>query len=148
MITELSDNGYNFLVAQEGLKLTAYKCSAGIWTIGIGLTKNVKQGDVINNTQAQFFFDEDSIWVTKTILYTKLSINQNQFDALFSLIFNIGSNKFISSTLLRLLKDGAKRKDIETAWSMWNKIRDNGELKISKSLSDRRKREIELFYKL
>ena len=128
--------------------MTAYKCSAGIWTIGIGHTKNVKQGDVINNTQAQFFFDEDSIWVTKTILYTKLSINQNQFDALFSLIFNIGSNKFISSTLLRLLKDGAKRKGIETAWSMWNKIRDNGELKISKSLSDRRKREIELFYKL
>ena len=145
---QLSENGYNFLVSQEGLKLTAYKCQAGIWTIGVGHTKNVKQGDVITNTQAHKLFDEDSEWVERAVNRSGLVLNQNQFDALFSLIFNIGEPNFKASTLYRLLKEDVKRKDIEMAWCRWNKARINGELQISKGLDTRRKKEVELFFKL
>ena len=144
---ELSDNGFYFLVQEEGLKLKAYKCQAGIWTIGIGHTKNVKEGDIITNTEAQNLFDEDSEWVVRAIYRQKLTLTQNQFDALFSLVFNIGEAHFYSSTVLKLIKSGAKRKDIEMYWKAWNKARINGELVISKGLSERRKREVELFYK-
>ena len=145
---ELSDNGFYFLVESEGLKLKAYKCQAGVWTIGIGHTKNVKEGDVITNTEAQKLFDLDSEWVDNAIKRSGLTLNQNQYDALFSLIFNIGESHFYSSTLLRLLKQGGvKRKDIELSWKAWNKARINGELKISRGLDERRKKEVELFFK-
>ena len=54
----------------------------------------------------------------------------------------------ISFKNYKLLKEGAKIKDIEMAWCRWNKARINGELQISKGLDLRRKREVELFYKL
>lgn len=144
---KLSENGYNFLVAEEGLRLKSYKCQAGIWTIGIGHTKNVQEGDIITNTEAQRFLDEDSEWVERAINRQNLKLNQNQFDALFSLIFNIGDPNFVSSTLLRLIKQNAKRKDVEMAWCRWNKVRLNGELVISRGLNERRRRESNLYFK-
>lgn len=76
----------------EGLSLAAYICPAGIWTIGWGHTDMVRQGQTITEDQAEIFLAEDLGYVANTLLSmlpTAASVNQNQYDALCSLCFNI-----------------------------------------------------------
>ena len=76
----------------EGLRLTAYKCPAGVPTIGYGHTKNVKMGDVITLDQANLYLLQDlkgSIFCVNE--YDKIyNFTQNEFDALVSFTFNCG----------------------------------------------------------
>lgn len=91
----------------EGLRLTAYKCSAGKWTIGWGHTNGVKQGDKITLEQAEAFHEEDYA-IAKGIVddVVDVELTENQFEALVSLSFNIGINAFRKSTLVKLLNTG------------------------------------------
>src|ERR1035441_9238746 len=76
----------------EGLHLTAYRCPAGVLTIGWGHTGMVREGQQIDEEQAEAFLAEDLGYVANTlvsILPTGTPINQNQFDALCSLCFNL-----------------------------------------------------------
>ena len=76
----------------EGLHLTAYRCPAGIWTIGWGHTAMVREGQQISEEQAEAFLQEDLGYVANTlisILPSTVVLNQNQFDALCSLGFNL-----------------------------------------------------------
>ena len=76
----------------EGLRLSAYKCPAGVPTIGYGHTKNVKMGDVITLEQANMYLLQDlkgSIFCVNE--YDKIyNFTQNEFDALVSFTFNCG----------------------------------------------------------
>lgn len=90
----------------EDLRLVAYpdKKKNGVWTIGWGHTKGVKPGMVISEAEAEELFREDVAWVEKSINDSvKVPLNQNQFDALASLVFNIGETAFETSTLLKVL---------------------------------------------
>lgn len=89
----------------EKLELTAYLPTPNdVWTIGWGHTKGVYPGMKIDVTTAKKYFREDVAWVEKTIEdLVKVPLNQNQYDALASLIFNIGRTNFSKSTLLRKL---------------------------------------------
>ena len=101
-----SVEGINLIKKYEGCNLTAYKCPAGVYTIGYGHTNGVKKGDVITQEQAEKFLEED-IKIFETALVAFVSpyydLKQNEFDALISLVFNIGIKKFKNSTLLKKL---------------------------------------------
>ena len=95
-----SPKGIALIKEFEGLRLKAYKCPGGVWTIGYGHTTGVKPGMVISEEQAEHFLKEDLLIFENAVNNQNLSINQNQFDALVSLIYNIGIGNFKKSTLL------------------------------------------------
>lgn len=99
-------NGREMIESFEGLRLTAYSDVVGIPTIGYGHTKNVKLGDQCTSQQADILLREDLRASELAIeCSVKPDLNQNQFDALVSLVFNIGGSAFEHSTLLRLLNE-------------------------------------------
>jgi len=104
---KISENGIKLIKQCEGLRLEAYKCPGGVWTIGFGHTKNVHAGDIITKEQAEELLKKDvksaEYYVNKEV---KHELNQNQYDALVSFVFNIGSVKFRCSTLLMRLNNG------------------------------------------
>ncbi|MGB4239631.1 MAG: lysozyme [Candidatus Hydrothermia bacterium] len=138
-----SKKGIEIIKKYEGLRLKAYKCPAGILTIGYGHTKNVKQGDTITETQAEILLIYDLIDIENCIKKNvKIPLNQNQFDALVSLCFNIGCGNFLKSTLLKKLNEG-KIAEAVKEFLKWNKA---GGKELA-GLTKRRQEEMELFLK-
>lgn len=99
-----SQNAYDIIKKYEGLRLEAYRCPAGVLTIGYGHTKGVKEGMKINRAEADIYLVSDVAGSERFLDSLGLSLNQNQFDALVSLIFNIGIGNFSRSALLCKLK--------------------------------------------
>ena len=122
----------------EGLRLKAYYDQRHIPTIGYGHTgADVFINDTITQEEADNLLAIDLHHAESAIYtYVKVALNQNQFDALVSLIYNIGSGAFSTSTVLRLLNandiDGAA-----DAFLMWDKT--NGA--VNQGLLNRRKAE-------
>ena len=96
----ISNTGLVLIKNFEGLRLTAYKCPAGVPTIGYGHTKNVKMGDVITLEQANMYLLQDlkgSIFCVNE--YDKIyNFTQNEFDALVSFTFNCGKGNLTKLT--------------------------------------------------
>lgn len=107
---KINDKGIALIKNFEGCRLAAYPdpvTGDKPWTIGYGHTDNVKQGNTITQAQADQFLCEDLAPVYSTIEENvKTQINQNQFDALCSFIFNVGVGNFTRSTLLTKLNKG------------------------------------------
>jgi len=102
-----SQAGKELIKQYEGLKLTAYKCSAGKDTIGYGHTHGVKPGDRITKAQADALLDEDLAVVELTVSTAiKRPMNPHQFDAMVALAFNIGGAAFAGSTLVKKFNTG------------------------------------------
>ncbi|WP_348922112.1 lysozyme [Enterococcus rotai] len=100
----ISQKGILLIKKFEGLRLTAYQDSAGIWTIGYGHTKDVYAGMSITEAKAEAFLKEDMLTHASGISkYVTVQLNQNQFDALASFHFNLGPNILYNSTLLSYL---------------------------------------------
>lgn len=140
---KISENGIEFIKNEEGLRLKAYQCSGQVWTIGYGHTKGVKENDVITEKQAEELLVNDLKFFEKEVnKLVKVYINQNMFDALVSLSFNIGTGKegLGGSTLLKELN---KNNYIETynQFKWWRKSKG----KILQGLIKRRFRERALF---
>jgi len=112
---------YAYLIIKqfEGLKLRSYQCQAEVWTIGYGHTKGVHQGMTITTTQAEEYLKEDIAKTEHIIDIWRLDLNQNQYDALVSLVFNIGPANFTSSTLLKKLKVSANDPTIPDEIRRW-----------------------------
>ncbi len=131
---------------REGERLSAYKDSVGIWTIGVGHTTAagppaVSAGMKITAQQSDEILARDLADVENDLTAAvKVPINQNQFDALASLHFNIGPGSFRSSTLLRKLnaKDYAGAAD---QFLVWNKGTIDGKKVAINGLTIRRKEE-------
>ena len=91
----------------EGFGSKAYLCPADVWTIGYGRTKNVKEGDVVNELQAERdLLEELEVFGEQVLNTVKVSLKQNQFDALTSWTYNLGVGNLQSSTLLKVLNSG------------------------------------------
>jgi lysozyme len=138
-----SDYGKDILKAREALRLKAYLDGGGVPTIGWGHTKGVKLGDVITIETAKEYLDTDLYDVELAInRLVYVDINQNQYDALVCLVFNVGISAFSKSTLLRKLNQGdmVGAADQFDAW-----VFDNG--KRVHGLELRRKIEKTLFLK-
>lgn len=104
----------------EGCELKAYKCPAGVWTIGYGHTYGVKKGDIITKEQAEHWLNNELEKFTSYLenLLT-VEVTENQFAALLSFIYNLGYNNLKNSTLLRKINSG----DITASdeFLRWNK---------------------------
>lgn len=87
-----SQTGIELVKQFEGCKLDAYKCPAGVWTIGYGHTAGVKQGQRITAAQAESYLRADlEKYEKKVEKYGGYGWNQNEFDALVSFAYNVGS---------------------------------------------------------
>lgn len=146
----LDKKGIDFIKEREGYKETAYKDQAGVWTIGYGTTyiggRKVKSDDICDKTLAELWLVDN---LTKTILFMndvlgrKIKVNQNQFNALISLTYNIGFDAFGGSTLLKVIK--GNRTVFGDLFFRWNKITIKGKKIINQGLLNRRKLEYEMF---
>ncbi|WP_404704960.1 lysozyme [Yersinia vastinensis] len=142
---QISENGINKLKVEEGERLTGYKDSRGIPTVGVGHTgvvdgKPVAVGMVITKDKSSELLRSDLAWVEKSIATNvKVPLTQNQYDALCSLIFNIGPTAFANSTVLKRLNSG-DYKGAADAFLMWKKAGNDPEI-----LLPRRQRERALF---
>lgn len=109
---QISDKGIQFIVKEEGERLTAYQDSVGIWTIGVGHTgwvdsKPVARGMTITKEKSREILKNDLKGFEKAVNDGVIvHLKQHQFDALVSLAFNIGEGAFRRSTLLKLLNRG------------------------------------------
>ncbi|MBP7662274.1 MAG: lysozyme [Shewanella sp.] len=137
-----SQNCITLIKEFEGFKSKAYRCPAGVITIGIGHTSGVKITDTVTFLQAEEMLRDDLIWAERAVNNIKSSLNQNQFDALVSLVFNIGAGAFAKSTLLKLLNK-SNFAAAAAEFSKWNKV--SG--KPSVGLTRRRAAEMALFLK-
>lgn len=99
----------DFIEAWEGCKLTAYKCPAGIWTIGCGHTKDVSENDQITYEQSRDLLRRDIELVKHELApFINVGVTEGQFVALVSLAFNVGSGYVIHKCprLMRALNAG------------------------------------------
>ena len=92
MAMKTSSKGVSLIKQFEGCRLKAYKCPAGVWTIGYGHTAGVKAGDIITQETAESYLRNDLVTYEKYVMnYDGIyHFNQNQFDALVSFTYNCG----------------------------------------------------------
>lgn len=145
---KISENGLKLIKKFEGLSLKPYLCSAGIPTIGFGNTfyENMKkvtlQDETITEERADSLFNflVTTNYVNVVNRLVIVDINQNQFDALVSFVYNLGSGNFEKSTLLKKVNQedfiGASLE-----FEKWNRA--SG--KVLNGLTKRRLSEKELF---
>jgi lysozyme len=138
---KISNEGIELIKHFEGCETKAYKCPAGVWTIGYGHIKGVQEGDVITETQAhEMLVEELNEYENYIHDLVKCPLNQNQFDALVSWVFNLGSGNLSSSTLLKVLNAGDYA-GVPAQIMRWNKA--GG--KVLEGLTRRRQAEADLF---
>ena len=117
---KIGQAGLALIKQYEGCRLIAYKCSAGVWTIGYGHTAGVHSGMTITQAQADAYLQQD---VAKFEGYVNnpayvpitANLNQNQFDALVSFAFNLGAGN------LRKLCKGRTAAQIARTMPNYNK---------------------------
>lgn len=139
---KVSKWGLDFIRGFEKLVLHAYlPTKDDVWTIGYGHTKGVKQGDVITEAEANRLFEEDVAEVEAIIARNvKVPLNQYQYDALVSFVFNIGEPQFKKSTMLRKLNMGDYA-GASAEFPRWNKQK----RRVVDGLTRRRKEERQRF---
>jgi lysozyme len=145
---KLSQNGLLFIQEYEKLSLTKYDDGYGYGTIGWGhLIQPGENYTTITEEQANQLLYQDTAIAQRCINNKiRVDLNQNQFDALCSLVFNIGCGAFSTSTLLKLLNAG-NYQDAAKQFLAWNKARDpeTHQLVISAGLVLRRTKEMNIF---
>jgi len=136
-----SQKGIDLIKHFEGCELNAYKCPAGVWTIGYGHIKGVQEGDVITEQQAdEMLVEELNEYENYINTLVTVPLNQNQYDALVSWVYNLGSSNLNSSTLLKVLNSGDYA-GVPEQIMRWNKA--GG--KVLEGLTRRRQAEADLF---
>lgn len=140
-----SEKGLQIIREFESLRLEAYLCPAGVWTIGYGHTDGVKRGDKITKYMAEEYLKMDARNCERALAkYVIPKINQNQFDALVSFTFNIGTGyKFQQSTLLKKVNANPMDESIAYEFSRWKHDKNGVELA---GLVRRRKMEADLYF--
>ncbi len=136
----------DIIKASEGLRLKAYRDSAGVLSIGFGHTgPDVREGLAITEAKAEALLATDIAWAVDTVRRSvRVTLSVEQHAALVSLTFNIGSGGFRTSTVLRRLNAG-NYEGAADAILMWNKITVGGVKVRSAGLATRRERERALF---
>ena len=146
-ISNFSDSIVDYIASKESFKPKPYKDSGGLLTIGYGTRLKyypelLKKKEISRNEAKQYLKKHINSNVISAITnYVKVPLDQNKFDALVSLIYNIGRKNFINSELLNKINSlddyGIKRE-----WLKWNKDRKGNVLN---GLNIRRQEELDLF---
>lgn len=133
---KISQEGIHLIKTFEGCRLTAYKCPAGVWTIGYGHTAGVTREQEITQGQAEDLLKADLGKYENYVLQNvKFPMNQSQFDALVSFTYNCGQGN------LKTLLANRTADQVANALLLYNK----GGVKVLTGLTRRRKAERELF---
>lgn len=103
----------------EGLRLTAYKDSAGVYTIGFGHIRGVKAGQTITEKQADSLLRGDLLTAENYVNGLKLNLTQGQFDSLCDFVFNLGASSLAGSTLLAKIRAKAPTTEIQAQFRRW-----------------------------
>lgn len=153
---KISQDGIRRIVGYEsklkklgGGRYIAYLCPAGVWTIYAGCTKGVHEGMIVTEEQGEAMFATELERCEKDV--TKLvtvDINQNEFDALVSFVYNCGPGALQNSSILRRLNN-EDRAGAARAFHLYNKARDprTRKLRVLRGLVSRRASESALFLK-
>jgi len=140
-IMKTSKAGIDLIKQFEGCETKAYKCPAGVWTIGYGHIKGVKEGDVITEQQAEEMLiaelDEYEGYINVNVA---LTLKQCQYDAMVSWVYNLGGGNLRSSTLLKVI-NADDMDGVPAQMLRWNKA--NG--KVLEGLTRRRQAEADMF---
>jgi lysozyme len=146
MLRVINQAALDLIKGFESLRLTAYQDVAGIWTIGWGHIKGVRAGMQITEAQAEDALRDD-LEIAETFVdgaTSDVMTSENQFGAMVSLCFNIGTGNFLTSTVLKQhrLKNYAPAAD---AFLMWDKAHVDGQLQEVSGLAKRRIMERKLY---
>ena len=123
---DVSKIGLDMIAKREGRRLKAYKDSVGVWTIGIGHTSaagppKVTPGLTITSAECDEIFARDIVQYANAVnKAVKVKLKQNEFDALVSFAYNVGSAGMARSTAIKRLNAG-DRQGCADALLMWNK---------------------------
>ena len=147
---EINKAGKDLIKRFEGCKLKAYKCPAGVWTIGYGNTfyedgTKVKEGDVITQERADELFDiiiNDFARMTDALV--KSDVTENNFAAIVSFTFNVGTGNLKKSTLLKKVNANPKDPSIRAEFMKWTRANNV----VLKGLVRRREAEAKLYEQL
>ena len=137
---QLGAAGKALIQSFENLRLQAYQDQRGIWSIGWGHTPAVEYQETTPEEADEWFAQDTQAAVNAVNRTVDVALNQNQFDALCSLCFNIGAHAFATSTLIALLNQGKFLLALGQ-FSFWNHI--NGV--VNAGLTRRRTAEQALF---
>lgn len=153
---KISENGVKKIVGYENRlrslgdgRYAAYRCPAGVWTIYAGCTHGVTSGMIITEAQGEAMFANELRNCERDVLkLVTVDLNQNEFDALVSFVYNCGPGALQKSTILKRLNKGDRR-GAAAAFSFFNKARKDGEgpLVEMRGLTSRRASEAALFLK-
>ena len=105
---DYSNTGLGLTRSFEGLRLTAYQDSVGVWTIGYGHTgPEVRHGQCISEIEAETLLRSDLASAVRAVRKAiEVDLAQHQFDALVDFCFNLGRGSFLASSLLRYVNQG------------------------------------------
>ena len=145
----LDNKGYLLITKHEGLKLKPYLCPAKIPTIGYGNTyypdgKRVTllDKDITKKEAFDMFKEVANRFAKRVDTLVTSNINQNQFNALVSFAYNVGTGNFSSSTLLKKVNKNPDDLTIKDEFLRWNKA--GG--KVINGLTNRRNEEADLYF--
>lgn len=146
----MTEEGISLIKKYEGCKLTAYKCPAGVWTIGYGNTfyedgSTVKPGDKITQERADQLFRNilEKKFVEPIRKLIVSDINDNMFSAIVSFTYNVGIGNLKSSTLLKKVNANPNDQTISLEFKKW--VKSAG--KVLSGLVRRRESESDLYFK-
>ena len=144
----ISTNGINLIKKYEGCSLTAYLCPANVWTIGWGTTEpingvKIHKGMTITQQQADDLLLVNLKSYERAVNKLGVTFNQNQFDALVSFCYNLGTGIFRGNLLQAIQTKNWK--SVASQMKLYNKARVNGVLTELKGLTKRRNEESALF---
>lgn len=138
-----SNNAINLIKVSETVKLKAYRCPAGVLTIGWGHTKGVKIGQTITIQEAtKMLYEDVAVCESAVNRLIKVKLSQGRFDALIDFVFNLGSGNLASSTLLKLINNNPDDPAIRKQFLRWA----HSGSEVLKGLVIRREKEVELYF--
>lgn len=137
-----SVDAYELIKQFEGLRLKAYLCPAGIWTIGYGHISGVSPNSFITIQEADEYLHRDVATIEMQLNKLNLILRQCQWDAFVSFVFNVGIGNFKSSTLLAKIRTNPDDNSIMDEFLRW--VYANG--KVMKGLQKRRLAEMKLYF--
>lgn len=117
-----SPNGIRLIKSFESFRALAYLCPAGVWTIGYGFTDGVREGDAIKPEEAERRLSRELTRFEAAVRSGAGECNQNEFDAMVSLAFNIGIAGFLGSSVVKAHKRW-DHQSAAAAFSLWNKVK-------------------------
>lgn len=132
----------------EGFRGTAYKCPAGMWTIGYGHTSGVMKGQKVTKQEAERLLLRDLIQYEAFVDKLNVTSQQHKFDALVDFCFNLGCDALESSTLLKKIRQCRSDDEICAEFMKWVYSTQGGRKRVLQGLVHRRKWEADRFFNL